>query len=361
MTFHGSFFYFAERYGLDRGGGGRAPARPGALAALRGPGAWTRSGASGAAAIFTEPQLDPGPARLIAARGGPAPLRAGSRSGAARGPRATRPCCARTRPSSTRRCDDAPPRAPAASRPSGGGPGRGGRGAPHPRRGVAAGASGRSSSACCGPNGGGKTTLLKAVLGLLPVAPGRIEVLGEPPERGRRRVGYLPQRKAFAQTFPATAADLIVAARRGAWPLRVRDDEREAARAALRRVGRRGIFSTRPCPRSREARPSACSSPGPSSPRPSCCSSTSPPRGSMPAAGPSSSPSWPRSRASGKLAAVLVTHNLAAVRRLADRVLYLDHTGRGRGLRRRRPGRRGPRLGGLATTTPRRRAVCEED
>ena len=56
-----------------------------------------------------------------------------------------------------------------------------------------------------GPNGGGKTTLLKAVLGLAAPRAGRILVLGEPPEKARRRVGYLPQRKGFARGLPGHA------------------------------------------------------------------------------------------------------------------------------------------------------------
>src|SRR5262249_50661327 len=58
-----------------------------------------------------------------------------------------------------------------------------------------------------GPNGGGKTTLLKAVLGLLPMRAGTIEVLGLPPGKRHRSVGYLPQSKAFAPSFPATVAE----------------------------------------------------------------------------------------------------------------------------------------------------------
>ena len=53
----------------------------------------------------------------------------------------------------------------------------------------------------CGPNGGGKTTLLKAVLGLVPLRAGMIEVRGLPPPEARRRVGYLPQTKSFGHAF----------------------------------------------------------------------------------------------------------------------------------------------------------------
>jgi zinc transport system ATP-binding protein len=89
----------------------------------------------------------------------------------------------------------------------------------------------------CGPNGGGKTTFLKAVLGLLPPSAGSVEVLGGPPERARGRIGYLPQRKGFAPEFPARAAEVILANLRGAWPLRVGPKDREVALRALARVG----------------------------------------------------------------------------------------------------------------------------
>ncbi len=89
----------------------------------------------------------------------------------------------------------------------------------------------------CGPNGGGKTTLLKAALGLLPLASGSIEVLGRPPRRARGTVGYLPQAKTFNPGFPSRPLEMIVANHRGSWPLRVSTAERAQARAVLARVG----------------------------------------------------------------------------------------------------------------------------
>lgn len=92
-------------------------------------------------------------------------------------------------------------------------------------------------TALCGPNGGGKTTFLKAALGLLPVRSGVIEVLGTTPAAARPRVGYVPQVKRFNTAFPARVADMIAANRRGRWPLRLAPDEREHARVALAGVG----------------------------------------------------------------------------------------------------------------------------
>jgi ABC-type Mn2+/Zn2+ transport system ATPase subunit len=87
-----------------------------------------------------------------------------------------------------------------------------------------------------GPNGGGKTTFLKAALGLLPLTSGRIALFGETPETARTGVGYVPQRQTFDRSFPATASELIVAHLRGRWPMRVSAAERELVRAALERV-----------------------------------------------------------------------------------------------------------------------------
>ena len=91
-------------------------------------------------------------------------------------------------------------------------------------------------AALCGPNGGGKTTLLRAALGLIPLASGSLEVLGARPGAAAG-IGYLPQAKPLSGSFPARVVDVLVAARRGSWPLVVKSSERERARAALARVG----------------------------------------------------------------------------------------------------------------------------
>ncbi len=63
--------------------------------------------------------------------------------------------------------------------------------------------------AVLGPNGVGKSTLLKAVLGLIPVTSGEITVLGDKPGRGNERIGYLPQRRAFDPSVRIRGVDIV--------------------------------------------------------------------------------------------------------------------------------------------------------
>ncbi|MGH9126796.1 MAG: metal ABC transporter ATP-binding protein [Acidimicrobiales bacterium] len=63
--------------------------------------------------------------------------------------------------------------------------------------------------AVLGPNGVGKSTLVKAILGLLPLAAGRLTVLGAPPGRAATRIGYLPQRRSFDSGLRVRGVDVV--------------------------------------------------------------------------------------------------------------------------------------------------------
>jgi ABC-type Mn2+/Zn2+ transport system ATPase subunit len=82
-----------------------------------------------------------------------------------------------------------------------------------------------------GPNGGGKTTLFRVLLGEIRPAAGRFSVAGRP--------AYVAQTERTRLDFPVTALDvaLMGALARGRWWMPPGRDERAAARAALERVG----------------------------------------------------------------------------------------------------------------------------
>jgi zinc transport system ATP-binding protein len=96
----------------------------------------------------------------------------------------------------------------------------------------------RDYLAILGPNGGGKTTLLRIVLGLLRPARGAVSVLGTTPAGARGRVGYVPQRVQFDLGFPIRVAEVVLMGRlrreRMLRPLSARD--REVAERALATV-----------------------------------------------------------------------------------------------------------------------------
>lgn len=97
--------------------------------------------------------------------------------------------------------------------------------------------------AVLGPNGGGKTTLAKLILGLLRPTTGRVRVFGDDPAQSARRIGYVPQLATICPAFPITAEDLVAlgfvgdgGARSWIGPRRRSHATNEVVRAALASV-----------------------------------------------------------------------------------------------------------------------------
>jgi manganese/zinc/iron transport system ATP- binding protein len=93
--------------------------------------------------------------------------------------------------------------------------------------------------AVVGPNGAGKSTFIKAVLGLVPMASGSIEVLGTSLARARARIGYVPQRETVDWDFPVNVMDVVLMGRYGrlGWFKRPGRADREIAQECLHKVG----------------------------------------------------------------------------------------------------------------------------
>ena len=94
--------------------------------------------------------------------------------------------------------------------------------------------------AIAGPNGGGKTTLLRLALGLERPTRGNVLLFGEPARtfRDRARIGYLAQRTRIGVHAPATVREVVEAGRAPLRPLgRLRAEDRDAVDEAIERVG----------------------------------------------------------------------------------------------------------------------------
>ena len=176
----------------------------------------------------------------------------------------------------------------------------------------------------CGPNGAGKSTLLKAIMGLVPVSAGKILVGKEDVARqGNQRIGYVPQRKSFDRDFPARAVELIAAAQRGRWPIKVRPEERERARATLAKIGGVHLLD----------KPLAGLSGGETQRvflaralvnEPSLIVLDEPTAGVDARGRGELLELMAHLSRSDELAAILVTHNLAAVAQTAERIVYIE-------------------------------------
>jgi zinc transport system ATP-binding protein len=90
-----------------------------------------------------------------------------------------------------------------------------------------------------GPNGGGKSTLLKVILGLVQPQTGSVVVMGKAPSKVRNRIGYVSQRFSFDRDFPVSVLDVVIMGHYGRRGLvhRYTKEDRQSAAAALEQVG----------------------------------------------------------------------------------------------------------------------------
>ncbi len=94
-----------------------------------------------------------------------------------------------------------------------------------------------------GPNGGGKTTLLKVILGLVRPSQGKVSILGSTPKRGRKFVGYVSQHSLFDRDFPISVWDVVLMGRLSQVGLfkRYSEEDCRVALQSLETVGIAGI------------------------------------------------------------------------------------------------------------------------
>lgn len=89
-----------------------------------------------------------------------------------------------------------------------------------------------------GPNGGGKSTLLRSILGLITPDSGQIMVMGHPVQENHHQVGYVPQHVLFDRYFPIRVGEVVLMGRLGKRKGRFYSrQDRRIADEALERVG----------------------------------------------------------------------------------------------------------------------------
>ena len=95
--------------------------------------------------------------------------------------------------------------------------------------------------AVIGPNGGGKTTLLKVILGLIEPDRGEVVVCGRPPRQAREVIGYLSQNPLFDPQYPITVFDVVLMGRYRGLFRKYSQADRDAAARALEQAGMAGF------------------------------------------------------------------------------------------------------------------------
>ncbi|MGZ7108833.1 MAG: metal ABC transporter ATP-binding protein [Methanobacterium sp.] len=91
--------------------------------------------------------------------------------------------------------------------------------------------------AIIGPNGGGKSTLLKTILDLIKPESGEIKILGKDQKDALKQIGYLPQKSYFDFSFPINVFDVVLMARYNGLFKRYHVKDKKVVKEALKEVG----------------------------------------------------------------------------------------------------------------------------
>ncbi len=94
-----------------------------------------------------------------------------------------------------------------------------------------------------GPNGGGKTTLLKLIMGIFKPKCGNITLLGSTPDKALNQISYVPQNLSFDRKFPISVNELVLSGLLSQlpWYGRYSRNQREEAQSAIEMMGLSGL------------------------------------------------------------------------------------------------------------------------
>jgi zinc transport system ATP-binding protein len=91
--------------------------------------------------------------------------------------------------------------------------------------------------AIIGPNGGGKTTLLKILLGFLKPSKGEVLIYSKPPKKAREIIGYVPQHTNFSLDIPITVFDIVLQGRLKKWKFFYSKEDKSKAEEIMNKLG----------------------------------------------------------------------------------------------------------------------------